>query len=90
MTADRQPRLISLVESLCNVGTGFLLSMILWQFVVAPAFGYAVTIQTNFAITSIFTLASIARSYLWRRFFANGLHSALVRAVTGRTKCHTH
>lgn len=76
-----QSRIVSLIESCCNVGSGFLLSLVLWQFVVAPAFGYAVTITTNLALTSIFTVTSVARGYLWRRFFARGLHRAAVNFV---------
>ena len=76
-----QTRLVSLIESVCNVGSGFLLSMVLWQFVVAPAFGYAVTLATNFWLTSIFTVTSVARSYAWRRFFARGLHRVAVNIV---------
>ena len=81
--AEKQTRLVSAIESVCNVGSGFLLSMFLWQFVVAPAFGYAVTLKTNVALTSIFTVTSVARGYLWRRFFENGLHRAAVRLIRG-------
>lgn len=49
--------------------SGFLLSMGLWQFVLAPHFGYEVTLADNFQLTLIFTLVSIVRSYLWRRLF---------------------
>jgi hypothetical protein len=80
-----QTRLVSLIESCCNVGSGFLLSMVLWQFVVAPAFGYAVTLTTNFWLTSIFTVTSVLRGYAWRRFFARGLHRAAVRLVRRST-----
>ena len=81
-----QTRIVSLIESCCNVGSGFLLSLFLWQFVVAPAFGYVVTITTNLALTSIFTVTSVVRGYLWRRFFANGLHSTLVHIITRRAR----
>ena len=80
---QQQSRLVSLIESFCNVGSGFILSMVMWQWIVAPAFGYAVTLQTNLALTSIFTVTSVARGYLWRRFFANDLHRVAVRLVTG-------
>ena len=81
-----QSRLVSLIESICNTGSGFLLSLVLWQFVVAPAFGYAVTMTTNLALTSIFTITSVARGYLWRRFFARGLHRVAVTLIKGRGK----
>lgn len=78
---ESQTRLVSFIESVVNVGSGFLLSLLLWQFVVAPAFGYEVTMSTNLVLTSIFTVTSVVRGYLWRRFFANDLHRAVVRFV---------
>ena len=78
---EGQTRLISLIESVVNVGSGFLLSLVLWQFVFAPWFGYEVTLQTNLQLTGIFTFVSVARGYLWRRFFARNLHRTVVRAV---------
>ena len=74
-----QTRIVSLIESVVNVGSGFILSLILWQFVLAPWFGYEVTIATNLQLTTVFTVVSVGRGYLWRRFFARGLHSRLVQ-----------
>lgn len=74
-----QSRIVSLIESVVNVGSGFILSLILWQFVLAPWFGYEVTISTNLQLTTVFTVVSVARGYLWRRFFARDLHKRLTR-----------
>jgi hypothetical protein len=76
-----QTKLVSFIESVVNVGTGFILSLVLWQWVVAPAFGYEVTMTTNLQLTTIFTVVSVARGYLWRRFFARNLHERLTRWV---------
>lgn len=73
-----QTRLVSFIESCVNVGSGFILSLVLWQFVFAPWFGYEVTLTTNLQLTGVFTAVSVARGYLWRRFFARGLHSRLM------------
>lgn len=78
-----QTRLVSLIESLCNVSSGWVLSLLVWQFAVAPLFGYTVTFSSNVALTSIFTAVSIGRGYLWRRFFARGLHRAVARYFGG-------
>jgi hypothetical protein len=75
-----QSKLISLIEQLLNVGSGFLLSLVVWQ-VVGPWFGYEVTLSANLGITSIFTVVSIVRGYVWRRFFNNNLHEVVVRWV---------
>jgi hypothetical protein len=81
-----QTRLLSLIESLVNVGSGFIISLVLWQWLVAPAFGYEVTIGTNLALTSIFTVTSVARGYLWRRFFARNLHRHLRNLLGAKTE----
>jgi len=76
---EGQTRLVSLVEAVVNVGSGFLISLLLWQFVLAPWFGYEVTLSTNLQLTSVFTAVSVARGYLWRRFFERKLHRLLLR-----------
>ena len=59
----------SLLEVCLNVGSGYLLSMLIWQFVVAPVWGLDVRIRDNACITGVFTLVSILRGYVWRRAF---------------------
>jgi hypothetical protein len=73
-----QSRLSSLIEAVINVAIGFFISLALTA-VVLPAYGHAVTFSQNLQITAIFTVASIARSYCVRRFFANGFHLIAVR-----------
>jgi uncharacterized membrane protein len=63
-----QSRLASLIEQTLNVASGFVISLVIWQ-LVGPAMGYAVSMGDNLIITSIFTVVSIARGYLWRRYF---------------------
>jgi len=59
----------SLLEAILNIGSGFILSMITWQVVANPMFGYDVSLLDNVALTSIFTSISLVRSYVWRRIF---------------------
>lgn len=68
-----QTRFVSFVEASLNTASGFIVSLLAWQFVVAPLFGYTVTWETNLYLTGIFTVISIVRSYLWRRFFERRL-----------------
>jgi low affinity Fe/Cu permease len=75
-----QTKLVSLIEQLLNVASGFVLSVLVWQ-VVGPLFGYEVTLTANLGITSIFTAVSVVRGYIWRRFFNANLHEAVVRWV---------
>jgi hypothetical protein len=79
-----QTKVISFTESVVNVASGFVISLILWQWVVAPAFGYEVTIVTNLQLTSIFTTISVLRGYLWRRVFERMLNQWLTKLFYGR------
>ena len=74
-----QTRTESMVEACINTASGFVVSLLAWQFVVAPLFGYAVTWETNLYLTGIFTAISVIRSYLWRRFFDARHYKAIAR-----------
>lgn len=63
-----QTKRASFIEATLNTGSGFVVSFLIWQ-TIGPMFGYEVTVSDNLAITSVFTGASIARSYAWRRLF---------------------
>lgn len=63
-----QSRLHSFIEAWASTVIGFVMSMVL-SAVVFPAFGHAFTLMQNFWITLIFTVASILRGYLIRRWF---------------------
>jgi membrane protein implicated in regulation of membrane protease activity len=60
----------SLIETGLNVGSGFLIAWIM-TITVLPLFGLHTTINESFQITLIYTLVSILRGYLWRRYFNN-------------------
>lgn len=77
-----QTRLQSMIEALVNVALGMVISVLL-SLVVYPAFGHAFTLAQNIGITVIFTVASILRSYVVRRWFNAVLHRAVVRVTTG-------
>lgn len=74
-----QSRLGSLAEAFVNVAIGFCVSVAVGRFAY-PAFGYEVTLTHNAGLTVVFTVTSMARSYLLRRFF-NWLHET--RKVSG-------
>ncbi len=75
-----QTRLVSMVEIALNMGSGYFLALVVWQ-LLAYAYGIHMPLSRNLEITTIFTVVSIARSYLWRRFFNAGLHTALLRTL---------
>jgi uncharacterized protein (DUF2062 family) len=68
-----QSRLQSLFESLANVVLGYGVALGA-QLLVFPLFGIHLPLASNLAIGVIFTVVSLIRSYLLRRFF-NWLHS---------------
>lgn len=76
----RQTRLGSLIEALMNTAIGFVISMVI-SVLVYPAFGHRFTLAQNAGITLIFTVASITRGYVLRRWFNARLHAAAERAA---------
>jgi hypothetical protein len=66
-----QSRLLSAVESGANVAVGYVVAL-LSQLAVFPMFGIQVPFSTNLWIGAWFTVISLVRSYVLRRWF-NGL-----------------
>jgi len=64
-----QSRKVSILESVCNVGSGFLLSLLVWEFIIEPVFSIEESHSTNVGIGIIFTVISVVRGYIWRRLF---------------------
>lgn len=64
-----QTRTHSLIEQLFNTASGFLISVLVWQFVVGPIWHLHTNFAENLEITLLFTVVSIVRSYAWRRLF---------------------
>ncbi|MGV8712073.1 MAG: DUF7220 family protein [Nitrosomonas sp.] len=67
-----QTRLQSLLEAWINVIIGYFVALAA-QIIVFPWYGIEVSISQNLQIGLIFTIVSIARSYVVRRLF-NRLH----------------
>ena len=63
-----QSRMMSAAEAVANVLVGYVISLAATA-VVLPAFGYAVTVSDAVGISLVFTVISLARSYLIRRAF---------------------
>lgn len=64
----KQSQLMSLIESASNVVVGFGVAVAVQSFVF-PLFGIGVPLGTNAGIAAIFTIISIARSFVLRRIF---------------------
>jgi hypothetical protein len=76
----QQTKLTSLIEVLLSTALGFVVSFCAWP-VVAHLFGIEYSVASNLGITAIFTVLSIARGYVVRRFFAGGMHRIAVNAA---------
>ena len=63
-----QTKKYSLIESITNTFVGFMVSL-LAQLIIYPAMSIKVTFSQNIKITLIFTIISISRGYIIRRFF---------------------
>jgi membrane protein implicated in regulation of membrane protease activity len=77
----------SFIEACINTAIGFFISLVLTALVL-PAYGHAVTFSQNLQITAIFTIASIARSYLLRRWFNARIHRAAERMAGAAFEAH--
>ena len=73
----KQRRLESLLESTVNVGSGFILALLITEFVVIPLWDLDWNAVDNLAVTGIFTVSAVVRGYFWRRFFNAGVHRAI-------------
>jgi hypothetical protein len=74
----KQSKLESLIEVIFNVMIGFCLS-----FAAGPLMYFYLNVEyqnsTNLIVTGGYTILSVARSYVIRRWFNNGLHQAAVK-----------
>jgi|TARA_Y100000310_G_scaffold65839_1_gene61275 Na+-driven multidrug efflux pump len=58
----------SLIESIIDVGSGFILAILI-QLFFFPFFGLYPSILDSIGIASIFTVISMTRSWIWRVVF---------------------
>ena len=58
----------SLIESIIDVGSGFLLALAI-QIFIFPFFGLYPSILDSIGIALIFTVISMLRSWVWRSYF---------------------
>ena len=74
----RQTKLGSFYESLINVAIGFGINFVA-NLVILPLFGFDITLTDNLYIGLLYTVVSVARSYVVRRWFDRRIHEAAQR-----------
>ena len=65
---EEEKKMNDVFESVIDVGSGFILAVLI-QLLIFPLFDLHPTIFENIQIALIFTVVSMTRSALWRRFF---------------------
>ncbi|MHB1087070.1 MAG: DUF7220 family protein [Minisyncoccota bacterium] len=70
-----QTKIGSLIESMLNIAIGYGVAL-MSQIIIFPLFGIVVSLSTNLWIGAWFTLISLVRSYVIRRWFNARLHAA--------------
>lgn len=70
-----QTRLGSLIEACINVLIGFAINFVA-NMLILPLIGFHITAGQNLFIGVLYTLVSVARSYVIRRWFNARLHAA--------------
>lgn len=78
MGLTMQSRKSSFIEALINVIIGYVISFI-GQLLIYPAFGAKFSIMDNVYIGLFFTVLSLARGYILRRFFNGMVHKAATK-----------
>ncbi len=79
-----QTRLGSLIEAIMNIIIGFSINFIA-NMTFFPLFGWEISTSQNIGLGAIYTIISLIRSYLIRRYFNARLHAAAM-AIAGVEK----
>lgn len=77
-----QTRLGSLYEALMNVAIGFAINFVA-NLVILPLVGFYISVGQNLFIGVLYTVVSVARSYVIRRWFNARLHAMAERLARG-------
>ena len=79
MIAMGQTKLGSFVEACVNVLIGFWINFTA-NIMILPLFGFAsLTLKNNFIIGIVYTVISVVRSYIVRRWFNHMIHSLALK-----------
>lgn len=73
-----QTRLGSLIEAVISTAIGFAVTMMAAP-IIYPLFGHRFTMAQNIGITAVFTVISVLRQFVVRRWFNARIHAAAQR-----------
>jgi len=75
-----QTKTVSAIEAFINIGSGFIIALVVWQSL-AALYDIPMPLSRNLEITTIFTVISVTRSYIWRRLFTTHLNQWLNKRI---------
>ena len=75
----KQTKLESIIERTVDIATGFIISVLVYKHVILNNDWLW---ESPIYVTSLFTVISFVRGYMWRRFFNAGLHRVVHRVVS--------
>ncbi len=78
-----QSRISSAIEAAVNIAIGYSISLVA-NIIILPLFGIHIPASDAALIALVFTVISLARSYIIRRWFNARLHAAAERLAAGR------
>jgi len=73
-----QTRLGSFIEVCINIAIGFSINWVM-NLIILPFYGFQITGSQAFSMGLIFTIISVVRSYVVRRWFNARLHAMAMR-----------
>jgi predicted Na+-dependent transporter len=73
-----QTKLGSFIEAWINVLIGFVINYIM-NLLILPLFGFHISLTDNILMGLLYTIVSVARSYVVRRWFNDKIHQAALR-----------
>ena len=78
MSIPRQTRLGSLIEVCINIAIGFTINFVM-NLTIFPLFGWNISLGENLLLGVIYTVVSVIRGYVVRRWFERRIHDAAMR-----------
>lgn len=64
-----QTKTQSVIEATVNISSGMIIAYCIMQYILAPWLDIGISSSQNVVVTIVLTVVSMARSYIWRRYF---------------------
>ena len=78
IVAPRQSKMGSFIEVCINIAIGFSINFFM-NLTIFPMFGWHISVSENLLLGVIYTVVSVIRGYVVRRWFERKIHAAAMR-----------